>query len=474
MARPLALAFSLTAALSAQGVNCRLLATRNPIPGGTPGNNNYAGMWGLLSAGRELAILPARSGTYVYDCTNPSNPVLLGSINGPSGGGGIYWRESTNFGNYVYSGSEHGATQVIDVSGATPALLGTIGSNSHTVSVDAAARRLWVNGGAGNGCRIYDLAVSATNPPQVAQYTQEYVHDCFPANGFAYLAQIFAGNVRILNTANFPTLTTVSTTLTPGQFTHNAWTNKAATVMVTADENSGGCLTVYDITNKATPIQLATWCSPAGATVHNVFLKGKVCHMSAYTAGYYAVDLSEPANPRLIASYDTSALTGSGYDGCWGCYPLQASGAIYLADMQTGFFVVEPTCGVPVDYGTGTAGTGGKVPALDYGGGFAQVGRSTFKLECTDMAPNAPLALIIGSAAATTPVLGITLNVDLASPYVQVVAGANAQGRLDVPLAIPNLVSVASSTLYVQVVTADAAGPRGLAASKGFRFTICR
>ena len=56
----------LAASISAQGVNCALLASRNPLPGATAGNNNYAGMWGLVSGGRELAILPARSGTYVY------------------------------------------------------------------------------------------------------------------------------------------------------------------------------------------------------------------------------------------------------------------------------------------------------------------------------------------------------------------------------------------------------------------------
>ena len=244
--------------------------------------------------------------------------------------------------------------------------------------------------------------------------------------------------------------------------------------MVTADENQGGCLSVYDITLKTAPVLLSTWCSPAGATVHNVFIKGKVCHMSAYTSGYYAVDISQPATPRLIASYDTSALTGNGYDGCWGCYPLQPSGRIYLADMQTGFFVVEPTCGVPVDYGTGTAGTAGKTPAIDYGGGFAQVGRTTFKLECTDMAPSAPLALFVGSASTSTPAFGITLNVDLGQPYVQIVAGANAQGRYDALVPIPNLASLGGGTLYAQVVTADANGPQGLAASAGFRFTICR
>jgi len=469
-----ALAAGLVATVAAQGVNCRLQATVNPLTGATGSRNNYAGIWGMVVGGRELAILPARSGTFVYDCTTPGSPVQLGSvITGSAPSTGIYWREATGYGNYAYVGSEHQAVQVIDVSGAAPVLANTFGARSHSVSIDASMQRLWVNGGALNGARIYDVAANATNPPLLTSYTSAYVHDCYPNNGYTYLAQINSGNFRILDTRSFPTLTPLSTVTTPGAFTHNCWTNADATLLVTTDENNGGCLTFYDIRIKSAPIQLSTWCSPAGATVHNAFIKGKVVMLSSYTAGFYAVDISDPTTPRLIASYDTNVRTGNGYTGCWGCFPLQPSGNVYLADMENGLFIVEPTCGVPVQYGTGTAGTGGKTPAVDYAGGFAQVGRTTFQLECTDMAPSAPLALIVGTAQASTPVIGITLNVDLTQPHVILAAGASAQGTVSVNVPLPGHAGAAGATIYAQVITADAAGPQGLAASKGFRVAIC-
>jgi choice-of-anchor B domain-containing protein len=474
LVRCAAVAATLAAALSAQGFNCRLLSNVNPLTGATASRNNYAGMWGMVVNGRELAILPARSGTYVYDCTNPSSPVLLGSVPGTAPSTSTYWRESTGFGNYAYSCSEHQNVQAIDVSVTPPVLAMTFGGRGHSIQVDASTRRLWVNGGAINGARIYDLAASATNPPLLTSYTSAYVHDSYPYNGYCYLAQISAGNLRILDTSAFPTLTVVSTTTTPGAATHNAWTNKDATLMVTTDETTGGCLTFYDITNKATPIQLSTWCAPGNAIVHNAFIRGKVVHMSSYTAGYHAVDISEPANPRLIASYDTNALrSGTGYTGCWGCYPLQPSGAVYLADMEFGLFVVEPTCGVPSTYGTGTAGTAGKTPEVDYAGGFAQVGRSTFQLECSEMASNAPLVLLVATGAASLPIFGINLNVDLSLPHIVVPAGANAQGKLSVNVPMPVNAGAAGASIYAQVITVDAAGPQGLAASKGFRVAIC-
>jgi choice-of-anchor B domain-containing protein len=470
------LAASLSPLTLGQTVNTRLLARVDRYPGATSPTNNYAGIWGMVVNGREIAVVPARAGTVFYDCTNPASPTELGLITGPGSTSMPYfWREANSYGNYAYISSEHGVLQCINLSSGTPVLASTFGARAHSLSIDQGTGRLWANGGAspGGGCTIFNLVASPTAPPQVATYSAAYVHDCYPYGGHTYLAQINTGTVRILSTANFPTLTTLSTTITPGQFTHNAWVNKAATLMVTTDENRGGCLTFYDVTNKSVPIQLSTFCSPSGATVHNAFILGKVCFLASYSAGFYAIDVSEPATPRLICSYDTSPQTNNDYHGNWGCYPFQPSGKIYLSDMQTGFHIVEPTCGVPLQYGTGTPGTAGKTPAIDYGGGFAQVARSTFKLDCTDLAANAPLALFVSSAAASVPIFGITLNVDLGSPNVQVVGGANAQGTYTANVPLPAQAHLAGGTLHAQVITVDAGGPQGLAASRGFRVTIC-
>ena len=470
------LALSLAATTAAQTLNCQQIAHVDRFPGATTPTNNYAGVWGMVINGKEYAIVTARTGTLVYDCSNPGSPVELGFVSGAGGTSTPYfWREANGMGNYAYISSEHAAAQVIDLAAATPSLAGTFGIRAHTVSVDPDTQRVWLNGGQAprGGCNVYDLNTSAVNPSLAGSYGTDYVHDCYPYRGYAYLGQIFAGNVRILNTQAFPTMTIESTRTTPGAFTHNAWVNEAATVMVTADENHGGCLTFWDITFKSAPVQLSTWCSPTGATVHNAFIKGKICHTSSYSAGYYAVDISDPANPQLIASFDTSAQTNNDYHGCWGCYPFQPSGVMYLTDMQTGFWIAKPTCGVPNDYGTGTAGTGGKTPAIDYAGGFAKVNRPTFGLECTDLAPNAPTALFIAAGQANVPVFGITVNIDLGLPFVMLGATASAQGAVTFGIPIPNVPGYGNVGFNAQVVTADANGPQGLAASRGFALTIC-
>jgi choice-of-anchor B domain-containing protein len=481
----LALGCAVAAALHAQTppMNVRLLSQVNPVPGAGPNTNNYAGIWGMVVAGREIAILPARTGTYIYDCTDPRNPVQTGFFAGPGSSSQPYfWREATGWRNHAYIGSEHGSCQVIDVSNpAAPALIRTIGTMFHTVSVDQGAGLLYGNGGGARGCRIYDLNVSATNPPQINAWTSPYVHDCLPIRGFAYLAQINSGTFRIINVTDPRNVVTLSSTPTPSGGTHNVWVSDDDQIAVTADEigTPPYCLTVFDISNKAAPAQLATWCSPFNATVHNVFIKGRVAHFSCYTDGYWAVDISNPASPTPIAHFDTTALSGSNYQGCWGCYPFQPSGVIYLSDMQNGFYIVEPTCGVPLHYGQGVAGTGGIVPTIDYDGGFARVGNSTFAIEGQNLRGGTSTALLLATGRGMFPILGVTVLVDplmiVTSPTFGTTGtpGAPGAGTLSAALGIPGDPTLAGTTWNAQIIAIDPSGPAGLASTRGFEFTIC-
>jgi choice-of-anchor B domain-containing protein len=461
-------------------VNTKLLAHVDKFPGAVAPTNNYAGIWGYVNPanGREYAIVPARTGTVVYDVTDPANPIERGFIPGPGAASQPYvWREAASFGTWLYLSSEHGSFQVLDMSNPdAPVLAGTFGGNAHTLSVDQGAGTLWANGGAARGSRIYNLHSSPVNPALIATFGTDYVHDCHPAGGFCYVAHINSGNFRIVNTSALPTLTTVSITPTPGTFTHNVWASDNGGLVVTSDENNGGCMTVFDITNKAAPVQKSTWCSPTGATVHNVYLRGKVAHFSNYTDGYRAVDLSAPANPRPIAHYDTTPRTGSDYSGSWGCYPFLPSGVILASDMQRGLFIIENTCGVPVLYGRGTAGTGGFVPAIDYDGGFAQVGNATFGIEGTKLLGGAGAVLTVGFGPGSTHALGIEFLLSLTRPILAFAATADGQpgvggaGKATVPFPIPADVNLAGLTLYAQFLVLD----KSLAASRGMRVAICR
>ena len=482
--RAAAIAAALSLPVLAQNLNCKMLAHVDKFPGAVSPNNNYAGVWGYVgSNGKEYAVVPARTGTVFYDCSNPAAPVEIAFIPGPGSGSTPYfWREANGYkSDYIYLSSEHGALQVVNVTNpGAPVLSGTFGGSAHTVTVDEGAKKLWASGGTYNGCGVFDLAVSFTNPPKIGGFSNPYVHDCLPIRGYGYFAQIFDGNFQIRDISNpAGSLPVLSTTKTPGNFTHNVWVTDDDKIAITADENRGGCLAVYDIANKALPVLKSSWCSPNGATVHNVFIKGNVAHFSCYSDGYWAVDISVPTAPKPIAHYDTSNYSGNDYHGNWGCYPYQPSGVIYLSDMQSGFWIVEPTSGVPNLYGNGTAGKGGFQPTIDYAGGYAKVGNSTFQIAGQKMLGGAPALLVLGTGAANTPVFGINLLVDLALPNVLVsttasgTAGAAGAGAAAVNVPIPNNPALALGVLYSQWVVVDAAAPGGLvSASRGMKVVI--
>jgi choice-of-anchor B domain-containing protein len=465
---------------SAQNLNCNLRAHIDKFPGAVPPVNNYAGVWGLVANdSKEYAAVTARTGTIFYDCANPSAPVEKAFIAGPNPGAstGYFWREANGYrGDYFYLSSEHGSLQAISMANPSlPALVGTFGSYAHTVSVDVGAKKLWASGGNYNGCAVFDLASSFTNPTRVTNggFSSPYVHDCYPIRGFGYFAEIFDGNFQIRNITNVVNPPVLSTVRTPGAFTHNVWTTDDDTIAVTADENHGGCLTVYDISNKALPVQKSTWCSPGGATVHNVFIKERIAHFSCYTDGYWAIDISDPTNPVAVAHYDTTTEVGNDYRGDWGCYPFQPSGVVYLTDMQTGFWIVEPTAGVPIAYGAGSAGTGGLVPLLEHAGGPFKVGNLGYKFSAQRLLPSSQAALVLGVARANVPLLGTNLLIDLTQTYVVIPGTTTSNGTLVVAAGVPANPAFANAKITAQVFVADPNGPGGvLSASAGWECKI--
>ena len=481
----IAVALALCTALCAQASNCRLLAHVDKFPGAVAPVNNYAGCWGMIgSDGHEYALVTARTGTIIYDCQNPVAPVEVGFVPGPAPYMGIYfWREIRELDGYVYVSSEHGPVQVIDMrKPSSPVLVGTFGQTAHAIGSDPQRKHLWLDGGPGNGAQIYDVNVNHTNPPLVAQYTANFVHDSFVQNGLAYLSLSLIGTLGIFDVSNLNAVKVESLTLTPGLLTHSAWVDDEDRICTTTDENLGGGLTVYDVTNKNAPVLLSKWFSPSSppATLHHQYLVDKVVHMSAYSDGYWAVDLSVPTNPQLIAHFDTNPSTGVDYVGAWGCYPLQPSGAIYLSDTQTGLWIVQAIHGVPRLYGSGTRGKGGFVPRIEFGGGFARVGNATFALNGRSVLGGTAAALLLGVAPTLQQVAGIELLVDLASTVVVLpatatgAAGAAGAGTVSRTLPIPNQPGIAGFNLYAQWVVADAAAPGGkVAASCGFTVSIC-
>ena len=350
---------SLAATLSAQGVNCALLGTFN-------NHGSFNDVWGYTAPnGDEYALLGARTGTVVVDVTNPSTPIERGWF--PFGTS--TWRDIRTYGHYAYVVTEAtSGFQIINLQNPnSPTLVGTFGtayaSRSHNVCIDVGAGRLYLVG-TNTGTPVFDLLANPANPTYLGHATgsgnSNYYHDLCVENGYAYGSMIYNGYLRISNAAGSLPWGSLSNSPTPSNFTHNAWPNAAGTLCVTTDEQTGGVVKFWDITNKSNPIGLGSYTPNSGTIPHNAYIVGDKCHVSWYTEGYKCIDISNPNNPIEVASYDTHPGSSGGFGGCWGCYPFLPSGNILASDQSSGLYILKPTLASFTNYGQGCAGS---VPA---------------------------------------------------------------------------------------------------------------
>jgi hypothetical protein len=110
---------------------------------------------------------------------------------------------------------------------------------------------------------------------------------------------------------------------------------------------------VWNITNPATPTRVGGM-TDLTSTIHNLYIIGTFAFVSHYTAGFRVYDVSTPAAPVLLDTYDTApARTGDGYEGCYGVYPYGPGGIVYVSDSDNGLYLfsVEGFAGVPTSVG---------------------------------------------------------------------------------------------------------------------------
>ena len=303
----------------------------------------YNDTWGYTAPdGREYAIIGTDNGTAFYNVTNPSAPNRVAFIPGPNS----IWRDMKTLGAYCYIVTEGGGgMQIVSlVNPDSPTLVSNYGasiwSHAHNIAIDTATSLAYVVGADPNpGMVVLDLA-NPVAPLQLASYNTHEVHDAHIQNGLAHLAEIYDGHYRIVSVSTLPAFPSLDFVTTPGNFTHNVWANGTDSIAVTTDENTGGGLAFYDISNPSNIQLLSTWKND-NARVHNAFIKGNRAFMSWYSYGFACLDISNPSQPQQIASFDTNIATGPGFDGAWGVYPFAQSGLVYLSDQDGGLFVLR-------------------------------------------------------------------------------------------------------------------------------------
>lgn len=310
----------------------------------------YSGVndcWGYRAPnGTELAIYGHQTGTSFVNATDPANAAEVVNIPGPTS----TWRDMFTYSHYCYIVTEGASAgtglQIVDLSNPlAPTLVTTYTGNgfttAHNLFIDVEAGLAFPVGTAPlGGTRVLSLA-NPTSPVELSHFTPYYIHDIFVDDGVGYAGAIYDGNLAIIDFSDPSNPVTLATHSYPSSFTHNAWPNAARTHVCTTDENVGGHLQVWDVTNLGN-INLASEYSVPGAIVHDVRLRDDVVYLSYYTEGTRIVDLADPTNPVEIGFYDTSAQVG-GFNGDWGVYPFRQGSIFYASDRQNGLHILDFT-----------------------------------------------------------------------------------------------------------------------------------
>ncbi len=320
----------------------------------------YNDLWGYVDQqGNEYAILGSPQKVHFIDITVPTSPSLVYEH---VGGGTTIWRDFKTYKQYCYAVADQGAEGLLifDMSplpGGQPVLANQITTNfsrAHNIYIDVPNGLAYIAGSntVNSGMIVYDLNVSATNPPVVysSSLPGGYVHDVFVQNNIAYASHGYNG--FYMHDFSNPSNPVFMESRVTGGYNHSSWITEDNNYIIYAEEvPSGrpmGVLDISDIQNNGI-VLTTTFKDPllapahTNSTPHNPYITGDYAVISYYEDGVQIYDVSNPTSPSRAAWYDT-APNNTNYNGTdrnWGVYPFFPSGTIIASDTEDGLFVLQ-------------------------------------------------------------------------------------------------------------------------------------
>jgi len=315
-------------------------------------------IWGHVdSLGNEYALVGARNGVSIVDVTDPNN---LNEVFYTTGAQTI-WRDIKTWNNHAYITNEYsGGLMIIDMSNLPGAITSSDVYSFTGVSYPfGSAHNLYIDE---NGVAYLfgtDYSPTATIflglnnnpkiPVELGYFDTYYLHDGMVRGDTLWGGAVNQGMVLALDVSNKSNPVILKTKFTSGFFTHNCWISDDGHTVFTTDEKSAGSVDSYDVSDLSNIQELDQYRSNPGSLVipHNTHVYGNFLVTSYYRDGVTIVDATKPDVMVEVGNYDTSPLSGSGFNGCWGAYPYLPSKNLLASDIENGLFVLG------VDYAQG-------------------------------------------------------------------------------------------------------------------------
>ena len=341
--------------------------------------------WGYVSpSGREYALVGLNNRVGFVEITNPSSPVLLGTISHLSS----TWGDIKVYGHYAYATTETSGTgiQVFDlanIDSGTVTLVRTLASpgRTHNLALNIESGYLYTCGSRdGTGTTMCFSLANPAFPVQVgpASMTTNYMHD---ANVVSYTTGPLAGkellfgfsesrgvDIYDVTDKNAPFLIKRVTYPNMG-YCHQGWLSadrKYLYVDDEADETNGTSTTtrslIFNVEDPANAFFVGTFTSGLPAIDHNQYTSDGFTFQANYQSGLRIFDLAiNPEVPIQVGAYDTFVSSnGASFNGAWSTYPYFPSGTVIVSDINSGLFVLNATealtrAVVPTSFALGTS-----------------------------------------------------------------------------------------------------------------------
>ena len=311
-------------------------------------------IWGWVdSAGNEYAIVGMNDGTSIIDLSDPLSPQEVLFVPGMNS----IWRDIKTYGNYAYVTTEAmNGLLIIDLSNLpdsanTNTYLYTGPSNAqwqraHNIYIDERgyAYIFGANRGSG-GAIILDLNQDPTQPVEIADINNWYVHDGMVRGDTLFLANGNNSLFSVWDVSNPSNPVLLAQNPTVGFYSHNIWSSDDGNYIYTTEEDNGGHLSEFNITDLNNIDLTDKIQAEPGNNImpHNAFYINDYIVNSYYTTGIQIFDVQSKGNIVNVGHFDTSPnFSGPGSNGCWGVYPYLPSGIIIASDIENGFFVLDP------------------------------------------------------------------------------------------------------------------------------------
>lgn len=304
------------------------------------------------TAGNEYAIVGSITGTFIVDVTDPSNLQQQFFIEGDSS----IWRDMKTWDNFAYVTNETaGGLLIIDLNFLPDSIyyerVTDIDSfelrTAHNLFIDEKGYcYLFGSNILNQGAFIIDVSgADKFNPQFIGLYDERYVHDGFARGDTLWTSEILQGDFSVIDISDVNNQQILARRQTSSAVTHNCWLSDDGNYLITTDEIKNGAVDMYDVSNLNNIRLLDSYRSNLGdsTTPHNAYFDGDYFFTAYYKDGLTLVDATKKDNLVEVGNYDTSPLSGPGFEGAWGAYPWLPSGNVLVSDREEGLFVLSPT-----------------------------------------------------------------------------------------------------------------------------------